>query len=276
MSIIEQTSAIKQIIDKILQFTMSSGLNILTAIVFFAVGFFVIKWLNKIMELALTKKHIDKTLGVYIVNSSRILLYILLIAACMGFLGVQTTTFAAIIGASGLAISMAWSGLLSNFAAGAFLLFLRPFKVGDVVMINNITGTVKEIGIFSTSINTPDGVQTIIGNNSILTTTIRNFSTNEIRRVDINFQVPAGCNIDKLSKKLLKLESEIPNVLADPAPEVVVSEFRPIGPIMTIKAYCNNEFYWTVYNDTSYMLNRNIPVLDFKNAGIYAANSDKQ
>jgi len=112
-------------------------------------------------------------------------LNIILVVAIRGYFGVETTSFAAILAAAGIAIGMAWSGLLANFAAGAFMVVLRPFKVGDFVTVGGITGTVKEVGLFVTALNTPDNVLTIIGNNKVFSDTIQNFSANPYRRVDL-------------------------------------------------------------------------------------------
>ena len=114
-----------------------------------------------------------------------VLLNIALIVALLGFFGVETTTFAALLAAGGVAIGVAWSGLLANFAAGVFIVILRPFKVGDFVTAGGVIGTISHIGLFGTNIDTPDNVQTMVGNNKILSDTIQNFSSNPYRRVDL-------------------------------------------------------------------------------------------
>src|SRR5262245_65232254 len=125
----------------------------------------------------------------YMVNIVTVMLNIALVLGILGYFGVETTTFAALFAAAGVAIGMAWSGLLGNFAAGAFLVILRPFKVGDFVTVGGVTGTVEEVGLFATSIDTPDNVRTYVGNNKIFSDTIQNFSTNQYRRVDLSAQL---------------------------------------------------------------------------------------
>jgi small conductance mechanosensitive channel len=134
---------------------------------------------------AAAKQHFDVTLTRYLQTALKSVLNVALIAAILGFFGVETTTFAALLAAGGVAIGVAWGGLLSNFAAGAFLVFLRPFKVGDFVSAGGTTGTVEAIGLFGTVINTPDNVHTIIGNTKIFSDTIQNYSVNPYRRVDL-------------------------------------------------------------------------------------------
>ncbi|MEB2559227.1 mechanosensitive ion channel family protein, partial [Burkholderia cenocepacia] len=156
----------------------------------------------------------------------------LLVIGILGYFGIQTTTFAALIAAAGVAIGMAWSGLLSNFAAGAFLIVLRPFKVGDFVTVGGITGTVKEIGLFATSLNTPDNVVTIVGNGKIFSDTIQNYTANPFRRVELKAQL-AGSADHRAAIALLKEKvAAIPNVLTDPAVDVEILEFNLVGPVL--------------------------------------------
>jgi small conductance mechanosensitive channel len=124
---------------------------------------------------SLERQKVDPTPLRYLGTIISVTLNVILVVAILGYFGVETTSFAAIVAAAGIAIGMAWSGLLSNFAAGAFIMVLRPFKVGDFVTIGGITGTVKEIGLFVTAINTPDNVMTMVGNNKIFSDTIQNF-----------------------------------------------------------------------------------------------------
>jgi small conductance mechanosensitive channel len=177
-----------------------------------------------------------------------------LVIAILGFFGVETTTFAALLAAGGVAIGVAWGGLLSNFAAGVFLVFLRPFKVGDVVSAGGVMGTVDSIGLFGTTINTPDNVLTILGNNKVFSDTIQNFSANAYRRVDltatINDAVDHRTAIGILKDRLTK----IPNVLAEPAPVVDLLQLTSAGPVLCVRPYCKNDHYWQVYFDTNRLI----------------------
>jgi small conductance mechanosensitive channel len=152
------------------------GLKILGAIVLWMIGRWLISPSLRLIGSALRKQKIDPTLIRYIHSGVGALLNIVLVVAILGFFGVETTSFAALIAAAGVAIGMAWSGLLSNFAGGVFLVILQPFKVGDFVTAAGVTGTIEEIGLFATTLNTPDNVKTIVGNGKVFGDTIQNFS----------------------------------------------------------------------------------------------------
>jgi len=173
------------------------------------------------------------------------------VIALLGFFGVETTTFAALLAAGGVAIGVAWGGLLANFAAGAFLVFLRPFKVGDFVSAGGVTGTVDSIGLFGTAINTPDNVLTIIGNNKVFSDTIQNFSANPYRRVDLTAVISGAVDHHVAIRLLKERVAQIPNVLPTPAVEVDVLQFTTAGPLLCVRPYCDNNHYWQVYFETN-------------------------
>jgi small conductance mechanosensitive channel len=203
---------------------------------------------------ALARQQFDVTLTRYLQTGIGVLLNVVLIVAILGFFGVETTTFAALLAAGGIAIGVAWGGLLANFAAGAFLVVLRPFKVGDFVMAGGVTGTVEAIGLFGTTINTPDNVLTIIGNNKIFSDTIQNFSANPYRRVDLTATINNGVDHRQAIRVLQQRLSGVPNVLATPAPVVDVLQFTPAGPLLCVRPYCSNQHYWQVYFDTNRLI----------------------
>src|SRR3954447_2343450 len=155
------------------------------AVALWLVGRWLISFALNLVGAAFSRQQFDVTLTRYLQTALKIVLTVALIVAILGFFGVETTTFAALLAAGGVAIGVAWGGLLANFAAGAFLIFLRPFKVGDFVTAGGVTGTVDAIGLFGTTINTPDNVLTIVGNNKVFSENIQNFSANAYRRVDM-------------------------------------------------------------------------------------------
>ena len=225
------------------------------AIALWILGRVLISFALRMVERTLNRQqHFDVTLGRYVQTALSIILNVALIVAVLGFFGVETTTFAALLAAGGVAIGIAWGGLLTNFAAGAFLVYLRPFKVGDFVTVGGVTGTVESIGLFGTVINTPDNVRTTIGNNKIFSETIQNFSANDYRRVDlvvtISNSVDHRAAIDLLKQRL----AVIPNVLSSPAPDVDVLQFTPAGPQLCVRPYCANAHYWQVYFDTNRLI----------------------
>jgi small conductance mechanosensitive channel len=153
-------------------------LKLLGAIVIWFVGRALIRFAANLISKALARQKIDPTITSYIRSSVGVLLTLALVVALLGFFGVETTTFAALLAAAGIAIGAAWSGLLANFAAGVFLVILRPFKVGDFVTIGGVTGSVKDIGLFGNTVNTPDNVLTIVGNGKVFSDIIQNYSAN--------------------------------------------------------------------------------------------------
>ncbi|WP_035052918.1 mechanosensitive ion channel family protein [Andreprevotia chitinilytica] len=237
--------------DLVLQYATDFGIKILAAIAFWVVGRWLIHMAVRMVQGSLEKQKVDPTVLRYVGSVITVTLNILLVIGILGYFGIQTTTFAALIAAGGIAIGMAWSGLLANFAAGAFIIVLRPFKVGDFVTAGGITGTVKEIGLFATALNTPDNVVTLIGNNKIFSDTIQNYSLNPFRRVDLKAQL-AGSADHRAAIALLKEKvAAIPNVLAAPAVDVEILEFNLVGPVLAVRPYCHNDHYWQVYFDTN-------------------------
>ena len=230
------------------------GLKILGAIVLWMIGRWLISLSLRLIGSALRKQKIDPTLIRYIHSGVGALLNIVLVVAILGFFGVETTSFAALIAAAGVAIGMAWSGLLSNFAGGVFLVILQPFKVGDFVSAAGVTGTIEEIGLFATTLNTPDNVKTIVGNGKVFSDTIQNFSANAYRRVELTAQLAHGVDPQEAVALLKPAIAKVPNVLPAPAPDVEIITFNLAGPVLAVRPYCNNAHYWQVYFDTNRLI----------------------
>ena len=224
------------------------------AIVLGLIGRWLIAFAVRLVGRAFDRQQIDVTLTRYMQTALKILLDVALIVAILGFFGVETTTFAALLAAGGVAIGVAWGGLLANFAAGAFLVFLRPFKVGDFVTAGGVTGTVDAIGLFGTVINTPDNVHTIVGNNKVFSDTIQNFSVNAYRRVDLTATISSAVDHHEAIRVLKRRLGAVPGVLASPPPDVDVLQFTPAGPLLCVRPYCANKDYWQVYFDTNRMI----------------------
>lgn len=227
------------------------GFKVIAAIVFYLVGRWLIGLAIRLVSSALEKQKVDPTLLRYIGTVISVTLNVILVVAILGYFGVETTSFAAILAAAGVAVGMAWSGLLANFAAGAFMIVLRPFKVGDFVTAAGVTGTVKEIGLFVTALVTPDNVVTLLGNNKIFSDTIQNFSANPFRRVDLKAQLAHSVDHNEAIKLLKERVAKIANVKADPPPDVEVLEFNFNGPVLAVRPYCHTDHYWQVYFDTN-------------------------
>lgn len=239
------------IFQNITNVALRVGFMVLGALAIWIIGRWVIRFAVRLVSKALTKQLIEPTLITYVGSVVTVMLNILLVIAILGVFGVETTTFAALIAAAGVAIGLAWSGLLSNFAAGAFLVILRPFKVGDFVSGGGITGTVEEIGLFVTTINTLDNVKTFVGNNKLFSDNIQNFSANPYRRVDLEAQLDHQVDVATAVKLLRGRLEQIPNVLTTPKPDVEVLKFTPMGPVLAVRPYCSNDNYWQVFFDTN-------------------------
>jgi small conductance mechanosensitive channel len=239
------------------------GLKLLEAIALWIVGRWLIGILTSMIGKAMTRQKIDPTLIRWIQNATAALLNIALVVAILGFFGVQTTTFAALIAAAGVAIGMAWSGLLSNFAAGVFMVILQPFKVGDFVVAGGVMGTVHEVGLFVTSIDTLDNVRNIVGNSKIFADVIQNFSTNPYRRVELTAQIAHGVDVHVAMSLLKDAIRKIPNVVDVPAPDVEILTFTLAGPVLAVRPYCNNKDYWQVYFDTNRLIKETVTIAGF-------------
>lgn len=227
------------------------GVKILAALAFWVIGRWLIHFVVRMVQGSLSRQKVDPTLLRYIGSIVTVTLNIVLVIGILGYFGIQTTSLAALIAAAGIAVGMAWSGLMSNFAAGAFLVVLRPFKVGDFVTVGGITGTVREIGLFATSLDTPDNVLTVVGNSKIFSDTIQNFSANPYRRVELKAQLAGSTDPAAAAALLKERMAALPNVLAEPAPDVEILEFNLVGPVLAVRPYCHTDHYWQVYFDTN-------------------------
>jgi small conductance mechanosensitive channel len=238
--------------DKFLSvYLIPVGWQILGAVIVWVVGGWAINIIGRLSGSGMKAQKVDPTLITYIEAGIRIILRIVLILAILAIFGIQTTSFVALLAAAGIAIGAAWGGLLANFAAGAFLIILRPFRVGDMICAGGVTGDVKEIGLFATTIDTVDNLRLIVGNNKIFSDTIINYTTNPYRRVDLKAQLANGVNPHDAAARLSERLQKIPNVLAAPAPQVSILEFNLAGPVLAVRPFCHNNNYWQVYFDTN-------------------------
>lgn len=254
---------VKSIVDSALPVLTAVGLKVLGAVVLWLIGRWLIGFAVKLMGNALERQQFDRTLSRYFQTSLRVLLNVVLVVALLGFFGVETASFAALLAAGGVAIGVAWGGLLANFAAGAFIIFLRPFKVGDFVTAAGVTGTVDAIGLFGTTINTPDNVQAIVGNNKVFSDTIQNFSATAYRRVDLTAIINGAVDHRKAIALLEERVAAVPNVLPKPAPDVAILQFTPAGPQLCVRPYCANEHYWQVYFETNRVIRESFDAAGF-------------
>jgi small conductance mechanosensitive channel len=241
------STALNNTLNTVLTTLTNVGLKVVGAIVLYLVGRGLINWMINLVQRGLERQKVDPTLLRYVGTVISVLANIALVIAILGYFGVETTSFAAILAGAGLAIGTAWGGLLTNFAAGAFLVILRPYRAGDFVSAGDVIGTVRSIGLFVTVIDTPDGVQTHVGNGKVLAGTIQNFSANPYRRVDLQAQLHYSVNVEDAIVRLKAKLAEIPNVMKDPAPDVEVLTFTEFGPVLAVRPYTHTDHYWQVY-----------------------------
>ncbi len=227
------------------------GLKILGAIAAWVVGRWLIGLAVRLIGAALERgRKIDATLAQYLKSIISVLLTLILVLAILDIFGVKTTSFAALLAGAGLAIGAAWSGMLGNFAAGLFLQVLRPYKVGDFISAGGVTGTVKELGLFATTVLTLDNVLTVVGNNKVFADNIQNYSAEPFRRVDCVAKVANSVDVRDAIARLRPVIAAIPNVKDSPAPDIEILQFTPEGPLLCVRPYTPNEHYWQVYFDT--------------------------
>lgn len=227
------------------------AIKVVAAILFWVIGRWLISKVIAIMSMTMSRNHVDPTLTKYLGSIVAVALNIALVLGILGYFGIQTTSFAAMLAGAGVAIGAAWSGLLGNFAAGAFMLVLRPFKVGDFVSIGGVVGTVHELGLFGTTIVTPDNVLTVVGNGKIFGETIQNFDALPVRRVERIAQLANGVDPLDAIARLQAAVAQIPNVAQTPAPEINLLDMKLEGPQIAVRPYTANAHYWQVYFATN-------------------------
>ena len=245
----------EQILNTLKTTGLDFAIKAVSALAIWIVGRWLVGMLTGLLRRALVARSVDNTLSTYIVNTLAVVLNIILVMAILGRFGVETTSFAALLAGAGIAIGTAWGGMLSNFAAGAFMVILRPFKVGDFVTAGGVTGTVHEIGIFVTTIDTPDNVRTFVGNGKVFSGDILNFVANPYRRVDLKAQL-SGAADHNLAIARLKhaIKTQVKNLSPDVGPDVEILEFTEFGPVLCVRPYCHNDHYWQVYFDTNKLI----------------------
>ena len=227
------------------------AIKIVAAIAFWIIGRWLIGKVIGLMQAGMNRNNVDPTLTKYLGSIVAIALNITLVLGILGYFGIQTTSFAAMLAGAGVAIGAAWSGMLGNFAAGAFMLVLRPFKVGDFVSVGGITGTVHELGLFGTTLITPDNVYTLVGNGKVFGDVVMNYSNRPCRRVERTAQLAGSVDALDAIARLKAAVAAIPNVMESPAPEVNLLDINWVGTVIAVRPYCHTDHYWQVYFDTN-------------------------
>jgi len=237
------------ILTMIFDLAVKYGIKILLAVVTLIVGLWIIKLIMKAIGRNMEKREVDPTLRQFLHSILSILLKIMLIISVISMLGVEMTSFVAILAAAGLAVGMALSGTLQNFAGGVMLVLFKPFKVGDFIEAQGYTGTVSEVQIFNTILKTPDNKTIIIPNGGLSTSPMTNFSTEPQRRVDFTFGIGYSDDIDKARKIIEGLITADERILQDPAPFIAVSELADSSVNFVVRVWAEAGNYWGIFFD---------------------------
>ena len=236
------------------------GLKVLAAILLYLLGAWIIRRVKKLLRKVFTKRKVDPSLATFTVSFVNISLTVILFIVVVSILGVPTSTFAALLAAGGLAVGMALSGTLQNFAGGVMLLLFKPFKVGDYIDANGFSGTVDAINITSTQIHTVDNKIVHLPNGSVANSNIQNYSTSELRRVDWNISVSYGDDAEKGIALLKDYLSKDPRVLDTPEPPfAALSQLGDSAIILTARAWTKNSDYWDLYFDINKLIYEDFP-----------------
>jgi small conductance mechanosensitive channel len=225
------------------------GLRLLTALIVLVIGLWIVGKISRVFGKMMQKREIDKSLQGFLRSLVSILLKVLVFISVLGMLGVQMTSFIAILGAAGLAVGLALSGTLQNFAGGVMILLFKPFKAGDFIDAQGFMGTVAEIQIFNTVLNTPDNKVIIIPNGGLATGSLTNFSKKETRRVDWTFGIAYGDSYQKAREVLNGLIEADERILKDPAPFIALSNLNDSSFDIVVRTWVNAADYWDVFFD---------------------------
>lgn len=234
-------------IDQGIEMAIQYGPKLALAIVTLFIGLIVIGSFSKFVKRSMEAKGVEPSLSSFVLSLSTIILKLLLAITVAGMVGIEVTSFIAIFGAAGLAIGMALSGTLQNFAGGVMILLFKPFKVGDVIEAQGYTGSVREIQIFNTILKTPDNKTIIIPNAPLSSNSMVNYSTEATRRVDISCGIGYEDDIDKAKGVLQQIVDADERILRDPEPFIAVSELADSSVNFVVRSWVNAENYWPVF-----------------------------
>lgn len=237
------------VIQNLIDSGISAGKHIIAAVVIFIVGRFLIKMINRLVASILQRRHIEISVQTFLSSLVNIILTILLIITVIGALGVNTTSFAALIASAGVAIGMALSGNLQNFAGGLIILLFKPYRVGDFIDVCGVQGTVSAVQIFHTILLTPDNKAVYLPNGSTSSSTITNYSREDKRRIEWTFGIDYGEDVNRARTAILSVITADARILPDPAPFVAVGGLSDSSVDIIVRVWVPTEEYWNVYFD---------------------------
>ena len=241
---------VSAVLSQLMNWAVEAGKSILMAVVIYIVGRFIIKLVKKLLNAMMERRQMDPTIRAFLGSFVNILLTILLLITVVSALGVNTTSFAALLASAGVAVGMALSGNLQNLAGGILLLLFKPYKIGDYISAQGVEGVVKEIQIFHTIITTVDNKEIYVPNGALSSGSVTNFSSNKQRRVDLTFSVEYGQNIQNVRNVILSVIKKDERILVDPAPFVALAELSDSSVDFTVRLWVKSENYWDVFFQT--------------------------
>ncbi len=242
---------INQVLEKVWELATIYGLKIIAAAAIFIIGRWVAKAIRGVVRKMMRKANVDQTLRRFVGNLVYIGLLVFIVIAALSQLGIQTTSFIAILGAAGLAVGLALQGSLANFAAGFLMIVFRPFRVGDVIEGGGVTGKVEEIQIFTTTMVTPDNKTVIIPNAKLTGDNIVNWTLKGTRRVDMVFGIGYDDDIDKAKKIMQEVLAQDSRILKEPEAQIAMVELADSSVNFVVRPWVNASDYWGVYMDTT-------------------------
>jgi len=245
-----------QVLNKVWELVTIYGLKVLAAIVIFVVGRWVSKFISSLIRRMMRKSNVDQTVRRFVANMAYIALMAFVVLAALSQLGIQTTSFIAVLGAAGLAIGLALQGSLANFAAGFLMIIFRPFRVGDYIEGAGVAGTVEEIQIFTTTMVTPDNKTVIIPNAALTGDNIVNWTLKGTRRVDLIMGIGYDDDIDKAKQIMRDVLSADDRILKEPAPQIAMVELADSSVNFVVRPWVQASDYWAVYMDTTEKLKK--------------------
>lgn len=250
LEVVETGTKLSRVLDSLVEPGAALGWTLIKALLVFIVGRFLISMINKLVQRVLLKRNIDPSIKTFVGSLIHIILMILLIVSVVGALGVQTASFAALLASAGVAIGMALSGNLSNFAGGLIILIFKPYKVGDFIEAQNLSGTVREIQIFHTVLTTTDNKVIYIPNGSLSSSAVINYSYQQVRRIDWTFGVEYGTDYAKVKGVLEEILAKDERILQEPAaPFIAMSQLADSSVNYVVRVWVNSPDYWNVYYD---------------------------
>ncbi len=250
LEVVETGTKLSRVLDSLIEQGAALGWTLVKALLVFIVGRFLISLINKLVQRVLLKRNIDPSIKTFVGSLIHIVLMILLIVSVVGALGVQTASFAALLASAGVAIGMALSGNLSNFAGGLIILIFKPYKVGDFIEAQNLSGTVREIQIFHTVLTTTDNKVIYIPNGSLSSSAVINYSYQQVRRIDWAFGVEYGTDYAKVKGVLEEILAKDERILQEPAaPFIAMSQLADSSVNYVVRVWVNSPDYWNVYYD---------------------------